>query len=97
MENMTNPSPEELEKLLEKAKREMQAALDKLTPEERAQAEMKAKKMIEEDKASMQELLDSAAAVAGSVPKATPECCPACGAPVSGGRFCAYCGSPLSC
>ena len=95
MENMVVPNQEELKKMLEKAKRELQAALDKMTPEERAQAEMKARKMIEEDKASMQALMDSAAAVAGSVPKASDACCPACGAPVSGGKFCEYCGSPL--
>ncbi len=96
MENKTVPSPEELQKLLEKAQREVQAALEKMTPEERAQAELNAKKRMEEDRASMQALVDEAAAVAaGSIPKTAAKFCPNCGAPVSGGKFCANCGKPL--
>jgi len=99
MENMKNPSPEELAKMLEKAKRDAQAAFEKLTPEEREQAMRRAQKMMEEDKASMQALLDQAAKVAAgasSGPKAAPKFCTNCGAPVSGGKFCASCGSPLN-
>ena len=98
MENNLNLSQEELEKLLEKAKKDAQAILDKMTPEEREQAEINAKKLIEEDKASMQKLIDEAAAVAaGNFPNAKekPKFCSNCGAPVNGGKFCTYCGSPL--
>ena len=42
MDNKMNPSPEELEKLLAKAKADLQAKLDKMTPEERAQAQLRA-------------------------------------------------------
>ena len=94
MDNRTMPSPEELEKMLEKAKKEAEAALAKLTPEQRAEAEMRAKKLMEEDAAAMRELVESASKLsAGAAPKAAREC-PHCLAPVSG-RVCEYCGSPL--
>ncbi len=96
MDNHTLPTPEELEKLLEKAKRELQEKLDAMTPEERAKAEAKAQKLIEEDKASMQGLIDSAAEVLNNTePKRLPKFCSNCGAPVSGGKFCTNCGSRL--
>ena len=98
MESNLNLSQEELEKMLEKAKKDLQAALDKMTPEEREQAEIKAKKLIEEDKAAMQKMIDEAAAVsAGSLPEKKNEAkfCSNCGAPANGGKFCTYCGSPL--
>jgi len=94
MDSRTMPSPEELEKMLEKAKKEAEAALAKLTPEQRAEAEMRAKKLIEEDAAAMRELVESAPKLsAGAAPRAAREC-PHCLAPVSG-RVCEYCGSPL--
>lgn len=94
MDSRTMPSPEELEKMLEKAKKEAEAALAKLTPEQRAEAEMRAKKLIEEDAAAMRALVESASKLsAGAAPKAAREC-PHCLAPVSG-RACEYCGSPL--
>ncbi len=94
MDSRTMPSPEELEKMLEKAKKEAEAALAKLTPEQRAEAEMRAKKLMEEDAAAMRELVESASKLsAGAAPKAAREC-PHCLAPVSG-RVCEYCGSPL--
>lgn len=96
MESRANPSPEEMKKMIEKAQRELQEALDKLTPEERAQAEMRAKQMMEEDAARLHALVDEAAkAAAGSPPKTIPKFCSNCGAPAGGGKFCAYCGSPL--
>ena len=98
MENVSVPSPEEMQKLIEKAQQEVQAALAKMTPEERAQAESRAQKLMEEDRASMQRLMDEAAKVAaGDIPKAkaAPKFCTNCGAPVSGGKFCTSCGSPL--
>ena len=66
MENNMNISPEELEKMLEKAKADLQAKLDKMTPEERAQAELKAQKLIAEDKAAMQKLTEDAAKYAAA-------------------------------
>ena len=98
MESMANLSQEEFKELLEKAKREAQAALDRMTPEERAQAEMKAAKLIEEDRAAMQSLYDQAVKAAAGFPQketTAPKFCTNCGAPVSGGKFCTNCGSPL--
>ena len=98
MDSGKMPSPEELEKMLEKAKEDAKAAWEKLTPEERAQAELRAKRMMEEDRASMQALLDQAAEVAaGTSPKAkaAAKFCTNCGAPLSGGNFCPNCGSPV--
>lgn len=98
MENNLKFSPEELEKMLEKAKKEAQAMMDKMTPEEREQAMLKAKKAIEEDNARMQKLIDDAAKVAAGFPsgeKEKPKFCTNCGAPATGGKFCEYCGNPL--
>ena len=98
MENNLNPSAEELEKMLEKAKKDAQAILEKMTPEEREQAEIKAKKLIEEDRASLQNIIDDASAItAGTYEKEKQKLkfCSNCGAPASGGKFCTYCGSPL--
>ena len=95
-DNHSMPGRNELEQMLEKAKRDLQAKLDQMTPEERAQTEIRAKKMIEEDDAARQKMLDEAAAVlAGSAPKPSPKFCGRCGAPADGGKFCAYCGMPL--
>lgn len=96
MENNMNISPEELEKMLEKAKADLQAKLDKMTPEERAQAELKAQKLIAEDKAAMQKLTEDAAKYAAApCAKPTPKFCPNCGAKAGAGNFCEYCGSKL--
>lgn len=95
MENISMPSREEMEQMIEKAKRDLQETLAKMTPEERAQAEIRAKKMIEEDEAARQKLMDEVAAVTGSAPKNAPKFCGHCGAPAEGGKFCAYCGMPL--
>ena len=96
---MADLSREELQKLIEKMERDKQAMLEKMTPEEREAAELKAKKAIEEDNARMQKLIDNAAAVAVDPAKEgtiQPKFCPACGAAVEGGKFCTYCGSPLT-
>lgn len=94
MNQMTPPTQEELEKLLEKAKRDLEAKLAQMTPEERAQAEARAQQMIEDDRAANQTLIDRAAqCLAGSPAK--PKFCTNCGAPVRGGKFCTNCGSPL--
>ena len=96
MEPNIMPTQEEIQQMLEKAQRDWQAALEKMTQEERAQAKQRAQKMVEEDNARMQALLDNAASVAAGIPsKAKPRFCTNCGAPVSGGKFCTNCGSPL--
>ena len=88
--------PEEMEKLLEKAKKELEEKLAQMTPEERAQAERKAQQRIQEDQAATQKLLDDAAGLlSASAPKAAPRFCGCCGAPAGGGKFCEYCGMPL--
>lgn len=96
MDYGTEISREELERLVEKAKADLQATLDKMTPEEREQAELKAKKMMEEDEAKMQRLLDEAAKIASkSDASEKPKFCSNCGAKAGDGKFCEYCGSPL--
>lgn len=92
-------SQEELEKALEKAKKDLEETLAKMTPEERAQAEAKAQKLIAEDQARTDRMIEQAKAIAaGADPIEVlkkPKFCTNCGAPVSGGKFCTNCGSPL--
>ena len=61
MENNIGISREELERALEEAKKKAQEMLDNMTPEERAQAEMKATKAIAADQAAMQKMIADAA------------------------------------
>ena len=90
------PSPEEMAELLEKAQKEYLAAMEKLTPEERAQAEMRRQKIVEEENRRLQNIVNDAAKVAAGITSdRTPKFCTNCGAPVSGGKFCTNCGSPL--
>ena len=97
MDHRTEINKEDLEKMIEKAKAELEARLAQMTPEERAEAERKAQKRIEEDEAERKKLLETAAKYAApSVPKETQKTCPSCGAVLKGGNFCEYCGSPLS-
>ena len=93
---MKEYTPEELEQMLEKAKRDWQEQLDKMTPEERAQAESRAQAALEADQAAMQKLLaDVAALTGGAAPKTQPKFCGHCGAPAGSGTLCEYCGLPL--
>ena len=92
MDGMKTPTPEELREMLEKAQKEAEAALAKLSPEERAAAEKRAKEMMEKDEAEMRALLEQAGKLAGS-PKAAE--CPHCGAPAGRGGVCEYCGGAL--
>ena len=92
---MEYPSREELERLLEKANKDAQEMLDKMTPEARAQAVAAAQKRIEEDEAAMQKLIEDARNIAGSSSKAAPKFCGCCGAPAGDGKICEYCGMPL--
>lgn len=93
MEINPEMSKEELEKLLEKAQKELQEKLEKMTPGEREQAELRAQQLIEKDREETQSMLDAARAAAGS--SAQPQFCEHCGAALGGGNFCAYCGSPV--
>ena len=96
MENIPDISQEELKKLVEKAEKDMQAILEKMTPEEREQAQIKAQKAIQEDEARIQKLLDDAAALTSASPRTQArETCASCGAPAGSGNFCEYCGQPL--
>ena len=92
MDGMKTPTPEELREMLEKAQKEAEAALAKLSPEERAAAEKRAKEMMEKDEAERRELLEQARKLVGS-PKASE--CPHCGAPAGRGSVCEYCGGVL--
>ena len=95
MENNLDYTPEEIQKMIKKAQAELQAKLDAMTPEERRQAELKAKQAIEEDAAHMQSILYDANRIAGKNATEKEKLCPNCGAPVGEGNFCAYCGSQL--
>lgn len=95
MENNLDYTPEEIQKMIEKAQAELQAKLDAMTPEERRQAELKAKQAIEEDAAHMQSILYDANRIAGKNAPEKEKLCPNCGAPAGEGNFCAYCGSQL--
>ena len=66
-----------------------------MTPEERRQAELKAKQAIEEDAAHMQSILYDANRIAGKNAPEKEKLCTNCGAPAGEGNFCAYCGSQL--
>ena len=94
--DIKEPTREELEEMVRKAQKELEERLAQMTPEERRQAEIRAQKMMEEDQAERQRLLDEAAKIAAQPSVTQPKFCPNCGAPISGGKFCIYCGSPLS-
>ena len=96
MADIRNYTPEELQEMVEKAKRDLQAKLDKMTPEERRQFEIKAQQALKEDEEKRQRLLESAKEILGrSAEKSKPKFCSNCGAPVSGGNICEFCGSKL--
>ena len=93
---MEEVSREEMAKLLEKAKADMQAMLDKMTPEERAAAEIIAQKMMEADEAETQRIMDAAAKItAEQTSPDAPRFCKHCGAKAGSGKICEYCGMPL--
>ena len=97
METMKTPTPEEMRALIEKAQKDLDEALAKMTPAERAAAEQRAQEMIAKDRQHMDALIAQAAALCGGTPKAEarPKFCRNCGAPAGGGKFCTNCGSPL--
>ena len=95
---MSDISHEELEKLLEKAKRDYEELVAKMTPEERAAADERARKAIAEDEVERQRLIEGAAALKNdNMPKKpeAPKTCPNCGAQAKGENYCPYCGTPL--
>ena len=95
MDNNLNYSQEELQKLLEKAQRELQENLSQLSPEERALVEARAQKMMAEEDAERQRIFDAAAKVSSCAsPTNKPKTCKNCGAPAGSGAFCEYCGTP---
>ena len=99
MENNLNPTPEEMQKLIEKAKADLKAQVDKMTPEERREAALKAKQAIADDNAEMERLINMAHSLSDDTPAQTntaPNFCSNCGAPAGGGNFCTYCDSPFS-
>lgn len=89
---MEERSASEMERLLEEARKRVQAMLDRMTPEERAEAERKARAAQAADEAERQRLVSEAAALVG---KPAPQRCPHCGAAAQGGNFCACCGQAL--
>ena len=90
-------SSEEIQKLIEKAQRELDEKLAAMTPGERAAFEAKAKAALEADSEKMQRTLDEAARILGKTAPAesAPKFCPNCGAPANGGKFCSFCGTSL--
>ena len=95
---MENYSREELEKLIEKAKKELEEKLAKMTPEERERAEAKANRLIKEDEERRRKLIEDGARIAaGLFPEknTAPKICPNCGAAAESGKFCTFCGSLL--
>ena len=96
MAGMEDYTPEQIQEMIDKAQRELEETLSKMTPEERAEAERKAQQALREDEAKRQRLLDSAAELLGkSAPTEKPKFCPNCGAPAGSGNFCEYCGTKL--
>ena len=97
MDTNVNMKPEKMQQAHEKAKRELQEKLSKMSPEERAAAQARAQQAMQDDAVAMQQLIDDAAKVAaGAAPATKPKFCGNCGAPAGNGQFCAYCGSPLN-
>lgn len=96
MDHNTEINREELEKALEKAKKDLQEQLAKMTPEERREAAARAKEAIKADEAKTQRIIDEARKLMeGSAPTDSPKFCPNCGAPAGEGNFCAFCGGSL--
>ena len=88
-------TPEELQKILERAQKELQEKLAAMTPEERERAGAVAQEMMEADEAEREQLLDDAINILGAQTAAEPKVCGHCGAKAEGGDVCAFCGMPL--
>lgn len=100
-----NMTPDEYKEFYEKAMKEAREAWDKLTPEEKAKAEVEGKKLYDEKLAEarsqwdqMQKLIaerEAKRAKQAEGAPVLPKFCTECGAPVAGGRFCTECGHKL--
>ena len=102
-------SPADQMKMMEEANRKAQESLSQLSAEQRQQAEEQAKKIMEQQAADMQKIMDqvnqmkaaaTGTAVVGMAAAAAPapvakKFCTNCGAPAGNGKFCSSCGSPL--
>lgn len=97
MADIPGYTQEELQQILERAKKELQEKLAAMTPEERDWVGSVAQEMIEADEDERQELLSDAFKILGNTPDAedAPKVCGSCGAKAEGGKFCTYCGMPL--
>ena len=103
-------TPQEQMKIMEEANRQAQESLSQLSAEQRRQAEEQAKKIMEQQAADMQKIMEqinqmkgaatgSAAAATAATASAEPpkkKFCSNCGAPRGNGRFCPRCGKPLT-
>lgn len=103
-------SPQEQMKIMEEANRQAQESLSQLSAEQRRQAEEQAKKIMEQQAADMQKIMEqinqmkgaatgSTAAATAAIASAEPpkkKFCSNCGAPRGNGKFCPRCGKPLT-
>ena len=78
-------TPEELQKILERAQKELQEKLAAMTPEERERVGAVAQEMMEADEAEREQLLDDAINILGAQTAAEPKVCGHCGAKAEGG------------
>ena len=86
-------TPQEIAKKIEEAQRAAEEALSKMTPEQRAEAEEKAKKMIEESERKNREIVEEAQRFLAD---RAPKFCSNCGTPNKGFKFCPNCGNKLA-
>lgn len=103
-------TPQDQMKIMEEANRQAQESLSQLSAEQRRQAEEQAKKIMEQQAADMQKIMEqinqmkgaatgSTAAATAVIASAEPpkkKFCSNCGAPRGNGRFCPRCGKPLT-
>lgn len=103
-------TPQDQMKIMEEANRQAQESLSQLSAEQRRQAEEQAKKIMEQQAADMQKIMEqinqmkgaatgSTAAATAAIASAEPpkkKFCSNCGAPRGNGRFCPRCGKPLT-
>lgn len=103
-------TPQEQMKIMEEANRQAQESLSQLSAEQRRQAEEQAKKIMEQQAADMQKIMEqinqmkgaatgSTAVATAAIASAEPpkkKFCSNCGAPRGNGRFCPRCGKPLT-
>ena len=86
---------EDLQKILERAQKELQTKRAAMTSQERERVGAVAQEMIEADGAEREHLPDDAVNILGAHTAAVPKVCGHCGAKAEGGKFCAFCGMPL--